>query len=180
MNALSGRPLRLFASPWSAPGWMKTNGHMKGGGVLFGKPGEQYYRTWANYFVRRAHFIQNPKITHLLILSHPCRFFDAYQAMNISFWALTVQNEPTSGFLKNYKWQTMGLTADTMRDFVKLDLGPTMRASQHANVKTMIVDDNRLVVNIYADRVCIIIFLFEKIVVIKSTDTCRSCCAQLR
>jgi glucosylceramidase len=46
----------LFGSPWSAPGWMKTNGHMKGGGKLKGTPGGEYDKTWAQYFVRSVRF----------------------------------------------------------------------------------------------------------------------------
>ena len=33
-NQLSGNKLRLFASPWSAPGWMKSSGKMQGPGRL--------------------------------------------------------------------------------------------------------------------------------------------------
>lgn len=50
--AASGEGLKLFSTPWSAPGWMKTNGHMKGGGELKGDINGDYYVTWANYFVR--------------------------------------------------------------------------------------------------------------------------------
>jgi glucosylceramidase len=49
---LLGDKLKLFASPWSAPGWMKTTGLMKGGGSLKGAFGGPYYQTWANYIVR--------------------------------------------------------------------------------------------------------------------------------
>jgi len=40
--------LLLYASPWSPPGWMKTNDEMKHGGKL--KP--EYYQTWADYYVK--------------------------------------------------------------------------------------------------------------------------------
>ena len=40
--------LRLFASPWSPPAWMKTNSDMLHGGKL--KP--EYNQTWADYFVK--------------------------------------------------------------------------------------------------------------------------------
>ena len=50
--AASGEGLKLFSSPWSAPGWMKTNNHMKGGGQLKGDINGDYYVTWKNYFVR--------------------------------------------------------------------------------------------------------------------------------
>lgn len=48
---VSPNPVKLFASPWSAPGWMKDTGRMTGG-TLLGQPGGEYYKTWANYFVR--------------------------------------------------------------------------------------------------------------------------------
>lgn len=44
--------LKLFSSPWSAPGWMKTSGKMSGDGILKGDIGGPYYQIWANYFVR--------------------------------------------------------------------------------------------------------------------------------
>ena len=43
----SEKYLKLFASPWSAPAWMKTNNNIKGSGYLL----PQYYQTWAEYFV---------------------------------------------------------------------------------------------------------------------------------
>jgi glucosylceramidase len=49
---LSRGGLKLFASPWSAPGWMKTNERMKGGGRLKGEFNGKYYQTYAKYFVR--------------------------------------------------------------------------------------------------------------------------------
>lgn len=46
------KQLILFASPWSAPGWMKTTNKMIGGGILKGDFNGKYYITWANYFLR--------------------------------------------------------------------------------------------------------------------------------
>ncbi len=68
----SNKNIKLFASPWSAPAWMKTNNALNGRGYLY----KRYYQTWANYFVR---------------------FFDEYAQNNISFWGLTPQNEPLGG-----------------------------------------------------------------------------------
>lgn len=42
-HQVSDRPLALFASPWSPPGWMKTNGQMNQGGTL--KP--EYRDVWS-------------------------------------------------------------------------------------------------------------------------------------
>ena len=54
-KAMSDQEIKLFASPWSAPAWMKTNKMMHNGlnqGRLIGQPGEKYYKTWADYFIR--------------------------------------------------------------------------------------------------------------------------------
>ncbi|KAK7115931.1 lysosomal acid glucosylceramidase-like [Littorina saxatilis] len=119
---LTNNKLRLFASPWSAPAWMKTNKNMKGNGTLIGHPGGQYYKTWANYFVR---------------------FLQEYSKHNISLWGVTTENEPTAGFVPNYGFQCMGFTAEMQRDFVKMDLGPAMHKNGFQNVKIMIMDDQR-------------------------------------
>ena len=81
------------------------------------------------------------------------RFFEAYAAYNVTFWGVTTQNEPSSGFLPNYKWQTMGFTAKTMMEFVKNDLGPALYASNLDYLKVMVLDDNRLLLDSWADRV---------------------------
>lgn len=51
-QALTGGQVKLFGSPWSSPGWMKTTGDMIGNGGLKGDYMGQYYKTWANYFVK--------------------------------------------------------------------------------------------------------------------------------
>lgn len=61
-QAISKHELKLIASPWSAPAWMKTNNDLKGRGRLIGEPGGKYYKTWANYLVKQA-------ITSLLFIA---------------------------------------------------------------------------------------------------------------
>ena len=51
-NKLAGHPMKLFGSPWSAPGWLKTNGKMIGKASLKGSAGDTYHKTWALYFVK--------------------------------------------------------------------------------------------------------------------------------
>ena len=48
--------LKVFASPWSAPAWMKTNNNITGQGGLKGGAGGVYYKAWANYFVKLVTF----------------------------------------------------------------------------------------------------------------------------
>jgi len=40
--------VKLVASPWSAPGWMKTSGKIHGMGQLK----KEFYQQWADYFVK--------------------------------------------------------------------------------------------------------------------------------
>ena len=42
--------IALFASPWSAPGWMKDTGRMKGTGAL--RNDSKVHKAYADYFVR--------------------------------------------------------------------------------------------------------------------------------
>jgi len=51
-QALNKRKIKLFASPWSAPGWLKASGKMAGGGPLLGRAGDKFHKIWATYFVR--------------------------------------------------------------------------------------------------------------------------------
>jgi len=113
--AETGGELKLFASPWSPPAWMKTNNDMLHGGKL--KP--EYFQTWADYFVK---------------------YVQAYEAHGIPLWGLTVQNEPMAVQI----WESCVYTAEEERDFVREYLGPTLtRAGLLPELKLMIWDHNR-------------------------------------
>lgn len=130
---LTGGNIRLFASPWSAPGWMKTNGHMKGGGSLRGEVNGKYYRAYAKYLVK---------------------FFEEYFRNGVRFWGMTLQNEPSSGTLPFYGWQTMFFTPRMQRDFVKVTLGPMFESSKVTkDLKVMALDDNRMWLPGWADTI---------------------------
>ena len=139
---LSQRELKLFASPWSPPNWMKSNGDCAGYGRIKGDPARvdevgKYYRSWANYFVR---------------------FLEEYAKQGISFWAVTAQNEPTDGYIPFFSFNCLGFTAAEQRDFIKNHLGPALKgdsrnaggsanlssASTFSATKLLILDDNRL------------------------------------
>ncbi|KAE8589117.1 hypothetical protein XENTR_v10022894 [Xenopus tropicalis] len=129
VKELSERPISLFASPWTSPPWMKTNGAVTGKGSLKGQPGDQYHQTWAKYFIR---------------------FLDEYAKYNVTFWAVTVENEPTAGLISDYPFQSLGFTPEHMRDFIATDLGPAFANSSHSQVKIMILDDSRLLLPYWA------------------------------
>ncbi|MBN1414101.1 MAG: glycoside hydrolase family 30 protein [Bacteroidales bacterium] len=110
----TGGNLKLFASPWSPPAWMKTNNNMLRGGSL--RP--EYRKAWADYYIR---------------------FFDEYRKEGISFWGLTVQNEP----LAVQTWESCIYTAGDELIFVRDFLGPRLQQSVYSGLKLMIWDHNR-------------------------------------
>jgi len=110
----SGGNLRFFASPWSPPGWMKTNGEMKHGGKLL----PEYRQTWADYFVR---------------------YVQEYGKVGIPMWGLTVQNEAMAVQV----WESCIYTAAEEKDFVRDYLGPALHRNGMEDIKLMIWDHNR-------------------------------------
>lgn len=60
--------LKLFASPWSPPAYMKTNNSRIGGHLK-----KEFYEIWAKYFKK---------------------YIDSCKENDIDIWAVTMQNEP--------------------------------------------------------------------------------------
>ncbi|XP_076293926.1 lysosomal acid glucosylceramidase-like isoform X2 [Lasioglossum baleicum] len=109
----------FFASAWSAPGWMKTNGVFE----QFGYLKEEYYQVWANYLAK---------------------FADAYKAHGLEMWAITTGNEPTIAFhINTSNVITMGWTPDTMAEWVGVNLGPTLAKSKSKRTRILVLDDDR-------------------------------------
>jgi len=65
------------------------------------------------------------------------KFIDAYKALGVDVWGLTVQNEPSSTVPL---WQGMFLSTEMQADFLVNHLGPTIRRN-HPGVKIMLHDD---------------------------------------
>lgn len=112
--AASGGKLKLFASPWSPPAWMKTNNDMLHGGKLK----TEFYQSWANYYVK---------------------FIRAYQKEGINIWGITIQNEP----MATQTWESCIYSAEDEKNFLKNYLGPTMQKNNLADKKIIIWDHNR-------------------------------------
>lgn len=113
MTATQGT-LKLFASPWSPPAFMKSNNDMLHGGKL--KP--EYYQAWANYYAK---------------------FIKAYMQEGIPVWGITIQNEP----MATQRWESCIYSAEEERDFLKNFLGPTMRREGLTDKKIIAWDHNR-------------------------------------
>lgn len=109
-----GRPIPIYASPWSPPAFMKSNNNMLNGGKLL----PDYYQPWANYYVK---------------------FIEAYENAGIPIWGLTIQNEP----MAVQRWESCIYTAEEERDFVKNYLGPTLSKANMADKKLIVWDHNR-------------------------------------
>ncbi len=105
---------KIFASPWTAPPWMKDNQSYVGGKLL-----PQYQQTWADFFVK---------------------YIDAYKEEGIDIWGITVENEPLGN---GNNWESMHFSPKEMTDFVVDYLGPTFEREGKAAVKILGYDQNR-------------------------------------
>lgn len=106
--------LNLIASPWSPPGWMKTNGEMNNGGKL--RP--ECAGVWARFLVR---------------------YLGELAAAGAPAWALTVQNEPAAVQV----WDSCIYSGEEERDFVRDHLGPALQASPLKDMKLIVWDHNK-------------------------------------
>ena len=112
--AAAGNRLKLFASPWSPPAYMKDNNDMLHGGHL--RP--EFYRAWAMYYTK---------------------FIKSYRQAGVPIWGITVQNEP----MATQTWESCVYLATDERDFVKNHLGPAMVEQGLRDVHVMVWDHNR-------------------------------------
>jgi glucosylceramidase len=112
--AAAGGKLNVFATPWSPPGWMKTNGDVLHGGKLK----HEFDQPWANFYVK---------------------FIKTYEKLGIPIWGLSVQNEP----MATQTWESCLYTAEDERDFIKNYLGPTLAKAGMSGKHLIAWDHNR-------------------------------------
>lgn len=91
--------IKILATPWSPPVWMKDNGSSIGGSL---KP--EFYGVYAQYFIK---------------------YIQAMQAQGIKIDAITPQNEP----LHPGNNPSMYMTATDQATFIKTHLGPAFQAA---------------------------------------------------
>lgn len=104
--------LRLIASPWSPPAWMKDSGSLFSGTLK-----KEYYPALAQYFVK---------------------FIQAYQAEGLPIYAVTIQNEP---YYEPYTYPGMRLEPAEAAELVKNHLAPAFQAAG-LDTKILIWDHN--------------------------------------
>ncbi|CBY39280.1 unnamed protein product [Oikopleura dioica] len=122
---VSPHNIGYFASMWSPPVWLKTNGDFNGIGKLRGSPGDIYHQTLARYYRK---------------------YVDEMKENGVSIIAITSQNEPTMGLFINSEWNALGWSPKTLRDWLELDLIPEFRNS---STKIWLFDDNRIILRQY-------------------------------
>ncbi|MFT3789519.1 MAG: glycoside hydrolase family 30 beta sandwich domain-containing protein [Rudaea sp.] len=95
--------LKVMASPWSAPAWMKTNGSLLHGTLRY-----EYHAAFADYLVK---------------------YVDAMAAAGVPIFALTVQNEPR---FNAPDYPGMLLSAGARRLLIGQQLGPKLAQRERA------------------------------------------------
>ncbi|MCB7064554.1 glucosylceramidase [Enterocloster citroniae] len=112
---LKKRPdLKVLASPWSPPAWMKTNASMLEGGSVK----ESCRQVWADYIVR---------------------YLQEYEKEGIPVWGLTVQNEAKA----SQTWESCVYTGKEEKEFVRDYLGPALCRDGREDLKILIWDHNK-------------------------------------
>lgn len=91
--------IKIMASPWSPPTWMKTNGASMGGHLL-----KKYYATYANYFIK---------------------YINAMKQQGIHITSVTLQNEPEHGGNN----PSLLMDANEQKDFIANYIGPQFKAA---------------------------------------------------
>ncbi|MGQ8872204.1 glycoside hydrolase family 30 protein [Paenibacillus sp. TSA_86.1] len=89
--------LKLFASPWSAPGWMKTSGSM-----ITGQLKPEWYSAYAEYFVKTI---------------------QSYAVHGLPIYAITPQNE---ALYEPAHYPGMLMPAEAQADFIANHLKPAL------------------------------------------------------
>ncbi|TBN03689.1 glucosylceramidase [Hyunsoonleella flava] len=91
--------IKIAASPWSAPTWMKTNQSTVGGSLR-----TEYYEAYATYFIK---------------------YIEAMASEGITISAIIPQNEP----LNATNNPSMVMEASAQADFIKNHLGPAFQTA---------------------------------------------------
>lgn len=108
------KELRLLASPWSPPAFMKTNGEMNHGGKIK----KEYRSMWADMIAR---------------------YIDEYEKEGVKIDRLTVQNEPAA----IQPWDSCIFSGTEEAEFAVKYLRPALEKAGHSHVKINIWDHNK-------------------------------------
>lgn len=118
--------LRIIASAWTAPPWMKDietwfipgspENKWQGTG---GRLKKEYEPVYADYLIK---------------------YLKAYEEEGIPVWGITPVNEPHGN---NGQWESMHFTPESQNDFIKKHLGPALKKSPFPHTRLLMYDQNR-------------------------------------
>ena len=111
---ISEEDLPVMLSPWSPPGFMKTNGERKHGGTLK----KEHYEAWADYL---------------------CRYVLAYRNEGINVTAVSVQNEPHA----RQQWESCEYSGEEERLFAEEYLRPKLNDYGLDDIEIYLWDHNK-------------------------------------
>lgn len=116
--------VKVIASPWSAPAWMKDTQHLTHGGRLrFGEfTGNGYTEENRFEYIYAQYFV---------------RYIDAYRKLGIPIYGLTIQNEPSNAA----HWPAMIWTVPELAKFGYDYLRPALNRS-YPDTKLYLLDDS--------------------------------------
>eukprot|EP01084_Bolivina_argentea_P022419 41666_1 len=122
-NTNNNHKLHLFATPWTAPPWLKvdTDTDKDPNGYIQGhlNPNKTYWKTYSDYFIK---------------------YIDAYKQLgNIEIEAVTPQNEPHAPS----SWESMVWNDEQLMTFISEYLGPKLR-NYNSNIQLWIHDGQKV------------------------------------
>ncbi|WP_194768852.1 Ig-like domain-containing protein, partial [Tamlana sp. I1] len=116
--------VRLLATPWTAPTWMKVENNSDWGGdpssanrYIGGRLNTDHYDEYADYFVK---------------------YMEAMEAEGLTIWGITPQNEP----LNKHNEPSMLMNGDEQLNFVENHLGPKLNNAGFDKVQIIAYDHN--------------------------------------
>lgn len=113
--------MKIIASPWSPPAWMKTNASMNGvsnASTTTSQIKSSDFSVLANYFVK---------------------FIQAYEAQGLSIYAISAQNEPLNS---SSGYPTAIFIPTDESTFIASNLGPALSTAGLSSVKIFGMEDN--------------------------------------
>jgi len=110
----AGCDFQVMLTPWSPPGFMKTNGEKNNGGSLK----REYYQQWADYI---------------------CRYIIEYKKRGVNVTMISVQNEPNAV----QTWDSCIFTAEQEKTFLEKYLYPALVKSGLRDIRVHIWDHNK-------------------------------------
>ena len=107
------KDIKMVASPWSPPAFMKSNKKLKHGGKLLDK----YKNLWAEYLVK---------------------YLTAYKQEGINIDYMTIQNEPKAVQF----WESCEYTSKEEQELIKNNIAPALK-NNNIDTKLLIWDHNK-------------------------------------